>query len=137
MFGYVNLLFFYHFLCLYYTIYFSIVKQFFVLFSISIFIFLLSSIFQTLSTHNQYYYLPELYSKLKLYEHALSVHVVPKTAYFRRFSFNSAALFFSFPIYTHFFLMYHYYNHRSFEHFPSMSISFFRDIFLPKHTPLQ
>ena len=136
MFGQVNLLFFYHFLCLYYTIYFSIVKQFFVLFSISIFIFLLSSIFQTLSTHNQYY-LPELYSKLKLYEHALSVHVVPKTAYFRRFSFNSAALFFSFPIYTHFFLMYHYYNHRSFEHFPSMSISFFRDIFLPKHIPLQ
>jgi len=130
------LLFFYHFLYLYYTIYFSIVKQFFVLFSISIFIFLLSSIFQTLSTHNQYY-LPELYSKLKLYEHALSVHVVPKTAYFRRFSFNSAALFFSFPIYTHFFLMYHYYNHRSFEHFPSMSISFFRDIFLPKHIPLQ
>lgn len=130
------MLFFYHFLCLYYTIYFSIVKQFFVLFSISIFIFLLSSIFQTLSTHNQYY-LPELYSKLKLYEHALSVHVVPKTAYFRRFSFNSAALFFSFPIYTHFFLMYHYYNHRSFEHFPSMSISFFRDIFLPKHIPLQ
>ena len=130
------MLFFYHFLCLYYTIYFSIVKQFFVLFSILIFIFLLSSIFQTLSTHNQYY-LPELYSKLKLYEHALSVHVVPKTAYFRRFSFNSAALFFSFPIYTHFFLMYHYYNHRSFEHFPSMSISFFRDIFLPKHIPLQ
>ena len=130
------MLFFYHFLCLYYTIYFSIVKQFFVLFSISIFIFLLSSIFQTLSTHNQYY-LPELYSKLKLYEHALSVHVVPKTAYFRRFSFNSAALFFSFPIYTHFFLMYHYYNHRAFEHFPSMSISFFRDIFLPKHIPLQ
>ena len=130
------MLFFYHFLYLYYTIYFSIVKQFFVLFSISIFIFLLSSIFQTLSTHNQYY-LPELYSKLKLYEHALSVHVVPKTAYFRRFSFNSAALFFSFPIYTHFFLMYHYYNHRSFEHFPSMSISFFRDIFLPKHIPLQ
>lgn len=130
------MLFFYHFLWLYYTIYFSIVKQFFVLFSISIFIFLLSSIFQTLSTHNQYY-LPELYSKLKLYEHALSVHVVPKTAYFRRFSFNSAALFFSFPIYTHFFLMYHYYNHRSFEHFPSMSISFFRDIFLPKHIPLQ
>lgn len=129
------MLFFYHFLCLYYTIYFSIVKQFFVLFSILIFIFLLSSIFQTFSTHNQYYYLPELYSKLKIYEHTLSVHVVPKTAYFRRFSFNSATLFCSIPIYAHFFLMYHYYNHLSFEHLPSMSISFFRDISLSQQSP--